>query len=115
MITVDEVSNALISAGGKEFSNKPSGGYARAFVFKNWLDLPKCECNDRPPDIHVYVWGEIFKYPGNVVFEIVGQFQSQWVKIEIYSVEREKALELLPRLKSTLARMWAAYCGGMGP
>jgi len=111
-MTIQELTEQLIAAGGREFPDPINGEKVRMITFRG-TDGPECECNERPPQIIVTVWGDYNGHAGNVEFEVVGQQGGEWLKAKIYTVTREKAMGMLPIATEVLKSVWGAYCTEM--
>lgn len=112
--TLDEIAVDLIAAGGVEYHSSTDGEGTRAFEFKASGGV-HCECNDKPPSLHVILWrganvyGIVIK-PG-AEFRIAGQAGGKWLRAILYGgIPLDMAVAELPKARSILANVWAAFC-----
>ena len=108
-MTIDELAEEIIKLGGREYSHPFHKHEARTFSFRGLPGIPNCECNDRPPELHVQVWRDFQDNEGSVVFEMVAEGGGEWLKMEMYTVKRDKAIDFLPKAQKILSQLWKTY------
>lgn len=111
-LTVKDTVDALVAAGGTLYaSNTLIRPTSHMVSFPRKVGTP-CQCNQRPPPLHVYVYdGDNSKT--NVEFLITGQFAGRWTQHQLYSVSREEAVAFVPVAMKVLGATWEACCAAL--
>lgn len=110
---LDDLRAALVADGWRISSN----GLASEFNLCNWiacrtddLDLPLCECNDKPPQFclkphHMRLDGHESR---SVSVYLVAESGGQWFDLCAYGIKADEALQKLPGILPKLAAAWRA-------
>jgi hypothetical protein len=78
-------------------------------------DGPKCEWNDKTPQIIVRLWQDSKpnNYDGPCSIVISGCYKGRGVNISIEPISREDLHKHIDKASETIGKMWITYCEGM--
>ena len=106
-MTHEAVCLLLATLGGKEYPDQ-TAPMARSFDMGRIVGAA-CECNDRPPSIHVQAWPDVMGHPGSVIVRLFGEAGGRWTEVRIYSIPRDEIEAALPKARRAAAAMWAEF------
>lgn len=102
--------NRMIGLGFRDYGwdNMSKGGRHRIFG-RRLANGPKCECNEKIPELlaHVYFYHEIDPSV-KLKFDVCGEANGRWLKPMIYSVGIDEIEEALPGILKAMEAMWKA-------
>ena len=109
-MTTEDFTAFIESKGFVEYDSWLRDG--RTFGLRGKGDKYHCECNERPPDIHIEIHemeinGDLYN---SVDFSIIGEYHNQWVELKIYSLKFEEAFEDFDKIINRIKKMWECYC-----
>lgn len=107
-MTDKQIIEMILNTGFKEYKNPYEPKETRTFASIDKIDGPDCDCNDRPPEIHLKyhnLGGQDYK---SIELEVVGESSNNWIRMMIYSITPEEFKEKFPKIIKALSAMWIA-------
>jgi len=103
----------LVQTGFKQYPSTLSKN-ALSYEYREKIDGPDCDCNDKPPAIHAKLHPPI-PIDHNIVgpdiqFEIFGEQNEMWLKIELYSIDTYMLDNEFNLIIKRMTRIWNAFC-----
>ena len=96
--------------GFKEYQSWKESG--RTFGLRGKGDKFHCECNERPPDIHITIH-ELYVHDTTYLscdIGVIGQNHDQWADLKVYALKLDEAHKEFDKIIKRLKRMWEVYC-----